>query len=521
MAETNRKSVRRKKDNVNLDTLGLEMGNKPPQALDVEEAVLGALLVEPNCIDEAMDELTPSCFYGEKHRMVFDAMRALRLESVALDLLSVSQKLKAQGNLETVGGTMFLAQLSQKIGAAAHIEYYIRILKQKFIQRELITASYDILKASYDEATNVDDLIDTAQTKIFDAIQNNVKKDVQEIGKVINDAIDEIAKFQKLEGGLSGVPSGFPSIDKITLGWQASDLIILAARPSVGKTAFVLNLARNAAVDFNMPVAIFSLEMPSIQLAKRMMVSETRLSADKIKGGTKLEPHEWVQLEEQLKRLAKAPLYIDDTPSLPVMEFRSKVKKLVKQKGVRLVVVDYLQLMQGPAELRGMREQEVAAISRTLKATAKELNVPIIALSQLSRQSENRQGSNRRPQLSDLRESGSIEQDADMVMFIHRYDYQGLSDNPDDIGRTQIIIAKHRNGAIADVDMKFRADEVRFVDEMESLAHHAASLDESGVPEGYIPIGSLSNDPMGGAPMGGAPMDFGYPTDDFANNGFE
>ena len=521
MAETNRKSVRRKKDNVNLDTLGLEMGNKPPQALDVEEAVLGALLVEPNCIDEAMDELTPSCFYGEKHRMVFEAMRALRLESVALDLLSVSQKLKAQGNLETVGGTMFLAQLSQKIGAAAHIEYYIRILKQKFIQRELITASYDILKASYDEATNVDDLIDTAQTKIFDAIQNNVKKDVQEIGKVINDAIDEIAKFQKLEGGLSGVPSGFPSIDKITLGWQASDLIILAARPSVGKTAFVLNLARNAAVDFNMPVAIFSLEMPSIQLAKRMMVSETRLSADKIKGGTKLEPHEWVQLEEQLKRLAKAPLYIDDTPSLPVMEFRSKVKKLVKQKGVRLVVVDYLQLMQGPAELRGMREQEVAAISRTLKATAKELNVPIIALSQLSRQSENRQGSNRRPQLSDLRESGSIEQDADMVMFIHRYDYQGLSDNPDDIGRTQIIIAKHRNGAIADVDMKFRADEVRFVDEMESLAHHAASLDESGVPEGYIPIGSLSNDPMGGAPMGGAPMDFGYPTDDFANNGFE
>ena len=502
MAEENRKSVRRKKDTVNLDTLGLEMGNKPPQALDVEEAVLGALLIEPNCIDEAMDELVPSCFYGEKHKMVFEAMRALRAESVALDLLSVSQKLKSQGNLEAVGGTMFLAQLSQKIGAAAHIEYYIRILKQKFIQRELITASYEILKTSYDEAVNVDDLIDTAQTKIFAAIQNNVKRDVEEIGKVINDALADISRFQDLEGGLSGVPSGFPSIDAITLGWQASDLIILAARPSVGKTAFVLNLARNAAVDFNMPVAIFSLEMPSIQLAKRMMVSETRLSADKIKGGTKLEPHEWVQLEEQLKRLAKAPLYIDDTPSLPVMEFRSKVKKLVKQKGVRLVVVDYLQLMQGPAELRGMREQEVAAISRTLKATAKELNVPIIALSQLSRQSENRQGSNRRPQLSDLRESGSIEQDADMVIFIHRYDYQGLSDNPDDIGRTQIIIAKHRNGAIADVDMKFRADEVRFVDEQESLAHHAAALNES-IPEGYNIIGA---------------SDFGTPMDDFATN---
>ncbi len=511
MAEQNRKSVRRKKDTVNLDTLGLEMGNKPPQALDVEEAVLGALLIEPNCIDEAMDELVPSCFYSEKHRMVFEAMRSLRAESIALDLLSVSQKLKTQGNLEAVGGTMFLAQLSQKIGAAAHIEFYIRILKQKCIQRELITASYDILKSSYDEAVNVDDLIDTAQTKIFAAIQNNVKRDVEEIGKVINDAMADIQRFQQLEGGLSGVPSGFPSIDKITLGWQASDLIILAARPSVGKTAFVLNLARNAAVDFNMPVAIFSLEMPSIQLAKRMMVSETRLSADKIKGGVKLEPYEWVQLEEQLKRLAKAPLYIDDTPSLPVMEFRSKVKKLVKQKGVRLVVVDYLQLMQGPAELRGMREQEVAAISRTLKATAKELNVPIIALSQLSRQSENRQGSNRRPQLSDLRESGSIEQDADMVVFIHRYDYQGLSDNPDDIGRTQIIIAKHRNGAIADVDMKFRADEVRFVDEQESLVHHAA---ESYATADYVQIGSLSNDPID--PLGYSPS-----ADEFSANGFE
>ena len=488
--EGKRKSVRRKNQTVNLDTLGLEMGNKPPQALDVEEAVLGALLIEPNCLDEAMEELSPSCFYSEKHRMIFEAMRSLNNEHVALDLLSVSQKLKSQGNLEAIGGTVALAQLTQKIGAAAHIEYYIRILKQKFIQRELITASYDILKTSYDESVNVDDLIDTAQTKIFAAIQNNVKKDVEEIGKVINDAMADIQKFQNLESGLSGVPSGFPSVDKITLGWQASDLIILAARPSVGKTAFVLNLARNAAVDFNMPVAIFSLEMPSIQLAKRMMVSETRLSADKIKGGVKMEMHEWVQLEEQIKRLSKAPLYIDDTPSLPVMEFRSKVKKLVKQKGVRLVIVDYLQLMQGPAELRGMREQEVAAISRTLKATAKELNVPIIALSQLSRQSENRQGSNRRPQLSDLRESGSIEQDADMVIFIHRYDYQGLSDNPDDIGRTQIIIAKHRNGAIADVDMRFRADEVRFVDEQDSIISQAAAMDAT-VPPGYIPIGSI------------------------------
>ena len=487
--EGKRRTVKKKNPAVNLDTLGLEMGNRPPQALDVEEAVLGALLIEPNCVDEAMGELTPNCFYSEKHRMIYEAMRTLVNEHAALDLLSVSQKLKDTGKLEAVGGTVFLVQLSQKVGAAAHIEYYIRILKQKCIQRELITASYEILKTSYDDAVNVDDLIDQAQTKVFAAIQNNVKKDVQEIGKVINDALEDIQKLQN-SSGLSGVPSGFESLDKITQGWQASDLIILAARPSVGKTAFVLNLARNAAVDFNMPVAIFSLEMPSIQLAKRMMVSETRLSADKFRGGEKIADWEWKQLDIQLTRLVKAPIYIDDTPSLPVMEFRSKVKKLVKQKGVRLIIVDYLQLMQGPSELRGMREQEVAAISRTLKATAKEMNVPIIALSQLSRQSENRQGSNRRPQLSDLRESGSIEQDADMVIFIHRYDYQGLSENADDIGRTQIIIAKHRNGAIADIDMKFRADEVRFVDLSDSLVNQADMMGiESAMNNDMPPFG--------------------------------
>ena len=503
--EGKRRTVKKKNPAVNLDPLGLEMGNRPPQALDVEEAVLGALLIEPNCVDEAMGELTPNCFYSEKHRMIYEAMRTLVNEHAALDLLSVSQKLKDTGKLEAVGGTVFLVQLSQKVGAAAHIEYYIRILKQKCIQRELITASYEILKTSYDDAVNVDDLIDQAQTKVFAAIQNNVKKDVQEIGKVINDALEDIQKLQN-SSGLSGVPSGFESLDKITQGWQASDLIILAARPSVGKTAFVLNLARNAAVDFNMPVAIFSLEMPSIQLAKRMMVSETRLSADKFRGGEKIADWEWKQLDIQLTRLVKAPIYIDDTPSLPVMEFRSKVKKLVKQKGVRLIIVDYLQLMQGPSELRGMREQEVAAISRTLKATAKEMNVPIIALSQLSRQSENRQGSNRRPQLSDLRESGSIEQDADMVIFIHRYDYQGLSENADDIGRTQIIIAKHRNGAIADIDMKFRADEVRFVDLSDSLVNQA---DMMGIES------AMNNDmPPFGPDLGAGFDDFG------ANGGF-
>ena len=482
MAEDGRRRYSRKNSSANLDTLGLEMGNQPPQALDVEEAVIGAMLVEPNCVDDAVEELTPSCFYSEKNRMIYEAVVSLVNEHSPVDLLTVTQKLNAQGNLEVVGGAVVLAGMTRKIGAAAHVESYIKILKQKCIQRELITASYDILKNSYDSGINVDDLIDMAQTKIFAAIQNNVKKDVQEIGSVINQAIADIEKLQD-SPGLGGVPSGFPSLDKVTLGWQPSDLIILAARPSMGKTAFVVNVARNAAVDHHKPVAMFSLEMPAIQLAKRMMVSETGLSAEKIKGGSRLEPYEWVQLEQKLKDLAKAPLYIDDTPSLPVMEFRSKVKRLVKQKGVKLVIVDYLQLMQGPAELRGMREQEVAAISRTLKATAKEMNVPIIALSQLSRDAVKRQGGNNKPQLSDLMESGSIEQDADMVLFIHRYDYQGFDSNPENVGKTDLIIAKHRNGEIGEIPLMFRSSEVRFVD-----------MEDSLISQSFVPVSSMMND---------------------------
>ena len=475
-----------KEENLNIEAL---MGNKPPQALDVEEAVLGAMLVEPSTIDEAMEELTPSCFYDQHHRMIFEAMSALVNDHASIDLITVSDKLRSLGNLEIVGGPVVLARLSQNIGAAAHIEYYIKILKQKTIQRDLITASYDILKQSFDESTNVDDLIDNAQSKVFAAIQNNVKRDVQDIGSIINSVLEDLQELQKTTG-LSGVPSGFPTIDRVTQGWQKSDLIILAARPSVGKTAFSLNIARNAAVDANMPVAVFSLEMSADQLGKRLITTESGLSGEKIKGGVKLEQYEWVQLEETLKRLAKAPLYIDDTPGIPIMEFRTKAKRLVKQKGVRLIVVDYLQLMQGPAELRGLREQEVAAISRTLKATAKELNVPIIALSQLSRNAVQRTAGNGKPQLSDLRESGSIEQDADMVIFIHRPDFIGMSDNPEDKEKAIIVIAKHRNGEVCDIELKYKANQVKFVEPDQSLDVYAARG----------PVASSVNGTMGSAP---------------------
>ena len=501
MPDQKNRSYRKKEQAVNLDALGLEMGNIPPQALDAEESVLGAMLLEPSCVDEAMEELTPNCFYDQHHRMIFEAMSSLVTEHIAVDLITVSNRLKAEGQLAEIGGAVTLADLSQKVGAAANMEFYIKILKQKTIQRDLIKASYDILKKSYDDSVKVDDLIDMAQSEVYAAIQNNVRKEVQDIGSIINAALGDIEKLQGKEGP-TGIPSGFASIDRITQGWQPSDLIILAARPSVGKTAFALNLARNAAVIHHMPVAFFSLEMSAIQLAKRLMTSESGLSGDKIKGGVKLEPYEWEQLEYKLKALAKAPLYIDDTPGIPVMEFRTKIKTLVKNRGVRLVFVDYLQLMQGPAELRGMREQEVAAISRTLKATAKELNVPIIALSQLSRNAVQRQGGSGKPQLSDLRESGSIEQDADMVIFIHRPDYVGLSPEAGDKEATEIIIAKHRNGETADIDMRFKSEQIKFMEMDESLDVQASRTYESG----------MNNDLGGGFPSSfGASGEFDNP----------
>lgn len=482
-------SPRKKDPKVNLDELGTLIGNKPPQALDVEEAVLGAMLLEPSCVDQALEELNADCFYDPRHKMIFEAMAGLVASHSAVDILTVSSRLKAGDHLDEIGGPVVLANLSQKVGSAAHVEFYIKILKQKAIQRDLITASNQIIRTAFDESVDVDELIDKAQTKIYDAIQNNVKKDVQEIGAIVNDAMVSIEKMQNTTG-LSGVPSGFVSIDRITMGWQPSDLIILAARPSVGKTAFALNLARNAAVDHHMAVALFSLEMSATQLAKRLMTTESGISADKIKGGVKLEGYEWTQLESKLKNLIGSPLYIDDTPSIPVMEFRTKVKSLVKNKGVRLVIVDYLQLMQGPSELKGMREQEVAAISRTLKATAKELDVPIIALSQLSRNAVQRTGGTGKPQLSDLRESGSIEQDADMVIFIHRPDYIGLSDNPEDKEKTQIIIAKHRNGETADIDMLFKSEQVKFIeleDALDARASHPIASAMNELPEEDFP----------------------------------
>ncbi len=466
----------------NIDSLAIDMGKRPPQAIDIEEAVLGALMLEPHAVPDTLEIVNAECFYKETHRKIFNAIKTLSDNHNPVDFLTVSDELKRTGDLEYIGGVAFLTQLSMKISSAAHVEYHAKILLQKYIQRELISISYEVQKDSFDDNIPVDDLLDATQQKIFTLSDRNIKRETRPVRSIIEDAIEELHTNQLRSDGLSGVRSGYTSVDRVTLGWQPSDLIILAARPSMGKTAFVLTMARNMSVEHHIPVAFFSLEMSSLQLVKRLMISETGLSSDKIKGGKKLEEYEWTQINTRLTQLIKAPLYIDDTPSLSIYEFRSKARRLVSNAGVKAIIIDYLQLMSGPPEFRGMREQEVSAISRSLKAIAKELNIPIIALSQLSRAVETRGGS-KRPQLSDLRESGAIEQDADIVIFIHRPDYYGLTEDPAMTGVSDIIIAKHRNGAVCDVQMRFRSSEVRFVDMTDpdlSGGNHSGSVQTFG-----------------------------------------
>ncbi|MBQ7640506.1 MAG: replicative DNA helicase [Bacteroidales bacterium] len=498
MAKTERTDYSKK---VDLDRLGEDLGGlKPPQSLDVEEAVLGALLLEPDVVPDVLDQLSAECFYKEAHRKIFEAIVTLSRENSPIDIYTVAEELEkrkdkkaTRTHLEEVGGMAYLSRLSLKIGAAAHVDYHTKLLLQKWIQRELITISQETQKNAYTDSMPVDELIDSAQSKIFTLAEKNMKRETTPIQSVINAAISEIEENQKREDNLSGVPSGYRGIDEVTYGWQRSDLIILAARPSVGKTAFVLTMARNMAVDHNIPVAMFSLEMSSTQLIKRVMVSETGITPDKMSGNKKMTQAEWNQLNAGVAALERAPLWIDDTPSLSIFEFRSKARRLVRNNHVKIIIIDYLQLMTGPPELRGMREQEVSTISRSLKAIAKELDIPIIALSQLNRSVESRGGS-KRPQLSDLRESGAIEQDADIVMYIHRPEVLGVADENAYPGYTELIIAKHRNGEVKDVKMRFLSSEVRFVDENDGASFPEADYKYNYVDSGIAPARELEDD---------------------------
>jgi len=439
--------------------INLEKGKLPPQVLDLEEAVLGAMMIDKKGVDDVIDILQPDAFYKDAHKHIFEAIIQLFTETQPIDLLTVSAQLKKNGKLELAGGDFYLIQLTQKIASSAHIEFHSRIILQKFIQRSLIRISSEIIEASYDETTDVFDLLDQAESKLYEVTQGNIKRSSETAQSLVLQAKKRIEEIAKQEG-LSGVETGFTNLDKLTSGWQPSDLIIIAARPAMGKTAFVLSMARNIAIDFGHPVALFSLEMASVQLITRLISSETGLSSEKLRTG-KLEPHEWEMLSTKVKNLEKAPLFIDDTPSLSIFDLRAKCRRLVSQHGIKIIIVDYLQLMTagGNGKGGGNREQEISTISRNLKALAKELNVPVIALSQLSRAVETR-GSSKRPLLSDLRESGAIEQDADIVSFLYRPEYYKIDEWDDDeasptTGQAEIMIAKHRNGGIENVRLKF------------------------------------------------------------------
>lgn len=457
---------RRKSNNQQstIEQINAQYGKLPPQAIEVEEAVLGALMLERDAYVTVADTIDSKSFYKEEHRKIFDAIKKLSGKEKPVDLLMVTQELKDRDQLDEIGGPGYITQLTRRVASAAHIEFHARIIAQKFMQRELIRVSSEIQAKSYDDTIDVDDLIDFSESALFQVSEGNIKKDTQPIKPVLNLAIQQIEKARNRKDGLSGVPSGFTGIDRVTSGWQRTDLIIIAARPAMGKTAFVLSMARNMAVEHNQAVAFFSLEMSSIQLVNRLISAETELGGHKIKTG-KLEDYEWEQLNRRIKTLDEAPIFIDDTPALSIFEFRAKCRRLKMQHDIKIIIVDYLQLMTAGTDSRGSREQEVSMISRSLKAIAKELDVPILALSQLNRSVESREG--KRPQLSDLRESGAIEQDADIVCFIHRPEYFGITEDESGnslLGIGEIIIAKHRNGATADVHLRFVKEMAKFSD---------------------------------------------------------
>ena len=446
-----------KTDKSNL--ISLEKGKLPPQAIDLEEVVLGAMMIDKKGVDEVIDILSPEAFYKEANKLVYEAIFQLFENSEPIDLLTVSSQLRKNANLEVIGGDFYLISLTQKVSSSAHIEFHARIILQKFIQRSLIKISNEIIEDAYDETTDVFSLLDKAESRLYEVTQGNIKKSSETAQSLVIQAIKKIEEISNKEG-LSGVPTGFTQLDKLTSGWQPSDLIIIAARPGMGKTALTLSMARNIAVDQNIPVAFFSLEMASVQLITRLISSETGLSSEKLRTG-KLAKHEWEQLNVKVKGLEKAPLFIDDTPSLSIFDLRAKARRLASQHGIRMIMIDYLQLMTagGSQKGGGNREQEISTISRNLKALAKELNVPVIALSQLSRAVETR-GGTKRPLLSDLRESGAIEQDADIVSFIYRPEYYKIEEWDDDErspteGQGEFIVAKHRNGGLENIRLKF------------------------------------------------------------------
>lgn len=467
-------------------------GKVPPQSRELEEAVLGAIMLEKGAFDTVVEILKPECFYVDANQRIYRAMQSLAQKSLPIDLLTVVEELKFKEELEVVGGPYYVSKLTNAVVSSANIDAHSRIILQKFIQRELIRISGEIIGDAYEDSVDVFDMLDEAESKLFEITNNHLRKNFDDISTVLVKTISRIEEMRNREEDITGVTSGFPSLDKVTYGWQPTDLIILAARPAVGKTAFALNLARSAAMNPVKPTAVgfFSLEMSSGQLVQRILSAESEIWLEKITRG-KLEEHEMKQLYKKgIERLSSAPIFIDDSAALNIFELRAKCRRLKNKHNVGLVIIDYLQLMSGSSDKQTNREQEISKISRDLKGLAKELQIPIIALSQLSREVEKRKDGNKMPQLSDLRESGAIEQDADMVMFLYRPEYYDITANEfgeSNKGETHVRIAKHRNGSLETI-------------KLQALLHIQKFIEFEG---GNDFGGGGFNAPSGGAPGGG------------------
>jgi replicative DNA helicase len=482
-----------------------EAGKLPPQAQELEDSVIGALMIEKEAYGTVADLLRPEVFYKDQNRMVFEAIRELAAKDQPIDVMTVGEKMKTQGTLEKAGGLVYLADLSRRVASAAHLRYHAQIIAQKATARDLIAMAAQIEEKAYDETQDIDDLMQEAEAGIFEITQRSQKRDVTQIDPVIEEAFKRMEKAAQNTGSISGIPSGFHALDKITSGWQTPDLVIIAARPAMGKTAFVLSMAKHMAIDREIPTAIFSLEMSNVQLVNRLIMNVCEIEGEKIKTG-KMSKADSQKLNTKINIMKGKPLYMDDTPSLSIFELRSKARKLVHDHGVRIIIIDYLQLMNAQGSSFGSREQEVSIISRGLKGLAKELDIPIIALSQLNRGVEARTGiEGKTPQLSDLRESGAIEQDADMVCFIHRPEYYHIYTDEksakDLRGLAQIIVAKHRNGATDSIWLRFRGKYAKFQNEDEAI--DPDELNTPMIPDGGgMSIQSSMNSAMGAVSFG-------------------
>jgi replicative DNA helicase len=441
-------------------------GKLQPQALELEKAVLGALMIDNESLSDAIDSLQAEYFYAPKHQKIFEAIVNLFNNTQPVDILTVSEELKRLEMFKDVGGLAYISELTNNVSSSSNTEFHARIIAEKFIKRSLINISRKISNDAFDDSVDIFDLLNDAEANLFTVTEGTLRKSYDKMSSLIKGALENIEILRSKEDGLSGVPSGFTNVDRVTSGWQKSDLVIVAARPGMGKTAFALTMARNIAVDHNTPIGFFSLEMSSEQLVNRLIASEAELGASKLRKGD-LADHEMVQLHEKIKHLSEAPIFIDDTPGLSIFELRAKARRLVKNHGVGIIMIDYLQLMTAGGT-GGNREQEISTISRSLKGIAKELKIPVIALSQVNRGVESRTGvGSKRPMLSDLRESGAIEQDADIVTFIYRPEYYKIYewDNGDDSrGQGELIIAKHRNGSLDNVRLKFTGEFAKFSD---------------------------------------------------------